>query len=99
MSRVDSAELTEWQAFERIEPFGGLHDELMAGQIAAVTANVHRDPKKSQAFEPADFGPGLRRIKADAEPALLADPEAHSDLLMRKLFAGTLAKQQRGGDA
>jgi hypothetical protein len=87
LERIDSDELSEWQAFASIEPFGPLHDELMAGQIAAVTANVHRDTKKRpEPFTAADFGPGLRGVERKPEPILLRDPEAHSNLLLARLF-------------
>jgi hypothetical protein len=95
---MDSAEFSEWMAFERLEPFGGLHEELMAGQIAAVTANVHRDPKKQpEPFTAADFGPGLRQTIVKPEPILLEDPEAQSLLLMSKLFPAEAKKLQEKG--
>lgn len=91
--RMDSAEITEWMAFERLEPFGGLHDELMLGQVAAVVANVNRNEKvRPEPFTPADFGPGLRKALGERAPVLLADPKAHSDMLLRRLFPGSAKK-------
>jgi len=73
-------------AFESIEPFGAPHFELMVGQLTALTANINRDPKKTKAFTVADFSPTLRGAQAQGEPILLDDPEAHSNLLLARLF-------------
>jgi hypothetical protein len=59
LASIDSQELSEWMAFARIEPIGSLREDLRAGTIAAVTANVSFG-KKSKAFEPEDFFHALR---------------------------------------
>lgn len=58
LSRISSAELTEWQAFYRLEPWGTEIDDLRAGIVSSVVANVNRDPKKQRRpFKPQDFMP------------------------------------------
>lgn len=44
--------------YARISPFGNRADWQRTGILAALTANVHRDPKQSKAYSPADFIPG-----------------------------------------
>ena len=55
---MTSSEITEMMAFERLEPFGSLHHEMMAGRICATLANLHLN-KGAQALTPADFMPSL----------------------------------------
>jgi hypothetical protein len=55
---VTSCEITEMMAFERLEPFGSLHHEMMAGRICSTLANMHLT-KGAQALTPADFMPSL----------------------------------------
>jgi hypothetical protein len=53
---INSREFSEWQAYSRIEPFGFVRDNLMAGLTTAAVYNVHRDPRKRSApFQPGDF--------------------------------------------
>lgn len=49
--RMDSAELSEWMAYQRIEP---LPDPFwIGGVIASTMANIHTEKK----FKPEDFMP------------------------------------------
>jgi len=41
--------------------------------VLAMTANCHRDPKKSKAFTPADFNPCLRRERRGRQAHAPAD--------------------------
>lgn len=90
LARIDSEELTSWQLYAELEPFGEERADLRAGIIAAVIANANRDPKKRrEPFTPRDFMPCLnaeaRREPSNAErlrklaAALGARPAALSD--------------------
>ncbi len=41
-------ELTEWMAYEALEPFGADATDVRFGLLTAVVANANRDPKKSK---------------------------------------------------
>lgn len=85
-------------AFSTLEPFGSLHDEFMHGQVAAVIANVNRDPKRrADPFGASDFMPALADSMPAPPPVLLDDPQAQGDLLMGALFPGTMAKLKEAG--
>jgi hypothetical protein len=92
LAEIDSEELTEWIAFERLEPFGSLMDDFRAGQICATVANYAGKVRNEEAAaaQPGDFMPTLRQTadrKSDAQhPVLLADPEAHARLIKATLF-------------
>jgi hypothetical protein len=74
---MQAAEFTLWIAYSEIEPFGPLHDELMAGQVCATLAETHRDTKRRPSpFTPSDFMPALRR-HVHGDPV---DPEEEEDL-------------------
>lgn len=56
LRRMSSQELTDWQAYAAIEPFGEERADMRSALIASVLANVHRDPKKRpQPFTIDDF--------------------------------------------
>jgi hypothetical protein len=55
LSPVEVGELTRaWKQKQKRE-------DMRAGVLAALTANLHRDPKRqTKPYEPGDFFPGLR---------------------------------------
>lgn len=56
MATTSSRELTEWQIFTEVEPFGEARADLRDAMIASVIANANRDPKaRPQPFTPDDF--------------------------------------------
>ena len=56
LSRCSSQELTEWQAYYNIEPFGEYRADIRSAIIACVLANVNRG-KNTPAFKVDDFMP------------------------------------------
>lgn len=74
----------------KFEPWGEKVEDLRAGTVAAVIANVNRNAKaKPTPFVPADFTPWSVDERAEAaknEPILLADKRAQSRLLVATLF-------------
>lgn len=42
---ISSRQLSEWMAFEAIDPFGERRADIRAAQIVTAIANVNRDPK------------------------------------------------------
>lgn len=54
--RMSSRELSEWMAYDAIEPIG--NSWMQTGMVAATIANVNRDPKKRPSpYQPEDFMP------------------------------------------
>ena len=70
LARMDSAEFTEWAAFERLEPFGGPASDWRAGLIAATVLNVNR-AENSQPIQPRQLIPWAEQL----EPVQLDDDE------------------------
>lgn len=98
---IDSPEFSEWMAYAEIEPFGPIREDLRAGQVAALIANVNRDPKtKPDAYTAEDFFPPPW---VDVQAAEVAAPEPVD--LGSKLTAWALAmsddnrKKQKGPKA
>ena len=56
LENLDSRELTEWAAYDLIEPFGPWRADLRAGIVASTVANALRG-KGSRAYDPTDFLP------------------------------------------
>lgn len=56
LARTSSRELTEWMAYEAVEPFPAQRLELYLAQVAMLIANANRDPKKRpEPFALTDF--------------------------------------------
>jgi len=45
LQRISSKELTEWMAFEQLEPFGPFANNYNSAMIASMIANVFSDGK------------------------------------------------------
>jgi len=56
LAELSSSELTEWQAFANMEPFGGAVDDLRAGLGPALTVNMNR-VKDTEPIGPMAFYP------------------------------------------
>lgn len=56
LTRISSQELTEWMAYESLEPFPAERNDQDIAMLAALTANANRDTKKrSKPYELVDF--------------------------------------------
>jgi hypothetical protein len=76
LARIDAVELTEWQAFERLNgPLGGERDDLHAALIAATVVNA-LSGKKGRRAKVADFLPKWDRGAEPDPNELLAKAEA-----------------------
>lgn len=74
LGRIGSRELSEWMAFDSLEPFGEERADLRAGIVAATVANVNRDPKKQRTpYAPQDF---LPKFEGGAGESAVKSPEA-----------------------
>lgn len=51
---IDSAELSEWEAYYNLEPWGTPRADVRAGIVASTIANVNRG-KDTKAFVYSDF--------------------------------------------
>ena len=60
LNRIDSRELSEWQAFFRLEPMPEQRADNRSGVIASVIANTNR-AKNAKPFEPKDFIPDYEK--------------------------------------
>lgn len=74
---MDSAEFTDWMAFDAIEPIGERRADLRMAQLCQLIANINRDPKQG-AYALDDF-------LLFREPAAPVDPE-EVDANLRLIF-------------
>ena len=72
---MTSAELAEWRAFDRVEPFGEYRADLRMGILAATIVNINRG-KRAKPVVPRDFMPfpreGERRSRGKPDPDALS---------------------------
>jgi hypothetical protein len=65
LEHISSLELSEWMAYDQVEPFGELRADLRAGIITATIANVNRDADKHrEPFTPQDFMPNFDQVES-----------------------------------
>ncbi|QTD91758.1 phage tail assembly protein T [Burkholderia anthina] len=89
-AEIDSSEFTDWIAFYRLEPWGSEIDDLRAGSIVSMIANVNRDVKKRpEPFGLLEFIPWADRRSAEndsSEEILLEDPREQAALIRAALY-------------
>jgi len=76
-------------AFYQIEPFGDLVADERHGSAAALLANLNRDSKiRPEPYKPEDFihWRATSQVEEEAEPTLLEDPVAQSNLIRAAMF-------------
>ncbi len=70
---IDSAEFSEWLAYDQIDPIGQQREDLRAGIIAATVANSSGNSKHQ--FKPEEFMPRFgeppKRQTAEEQMAIL----------------------------
>lgn len=62
LSQISSRELSEWQAYFIVEPFGEYRADLRNAIVACVIANANRG-KNARAFTVSDFMPKFEAEK------------------------------------
>ncbi|ARL25492.1 phage tail assembly protein T [Burkholderia pseudomallei] len=87
--RVTSSEFVEYMASYQLDRRGGHYDDLRAGTIASMLANINRNEKvRREPFGALDFMTWneMHDTNEPDEPILLDDPDAQSALLFAKMF-------------
>jgi hypothetical protein len=101
LRRMTASELTEYMAYDQIEPIGEPRADLRLGILAATVANHSASPPR-QAAKPVDFMPFARAFtKAFEQPAdviSLEDPQARAQLLGKTLFGDRVVRYTKDED-
>lgn len=69
LASISSKELTEWQKFYKLEPFGFDANYLGFAMLGALDANIHRS-KKSKTYEVEDFMPNRNNQEQGIDAAI-----------------------------
>lgn len=77
LAEMSSAQLAEWMAYEKLEPWGESRADLRAGIIASTFANIFRNKEKQRkpynitdfmpSFEPEDEQDQVAKLLAKAK--------------------------------
>ena len=78
LAEMPASELTEWMAYERLDPFGSDREDLRAATVACTVANSQGGKTK-----PADFMPDWRPEEEKRQDRIAA---------MRKKMMGLAGK-------
>lgn len=65
LGEMDSRELTEWMAFDVVEPIGGRRSDYQAAIVASTVANANRG--KGRPLKPDDFIPEYGALERQAD--------------------------------
>jgi len=84
LSSISARQLAEWMAYENIEPFGEIRDEIRHGQQMAMTANLNRDTKKRK--EPFIAKEFMNFIEDPEEKEPAESPESIAHRIKTELF-------------
>lgn len=85
LSQVSSREITEWEAFARIEPIGDSRGDLRMAILDSLVANANRDPERHpDPFTVMDFLPDFWK-KPEDPLARAKETEAHNKMLVTML--------------
>lgn len=102
---ITPGELDDWIAFDAETPLGPEWAYWRTGQVAALIANIHRDPKKSQPFTPVDFLPASvvaagksARVKARAGAPLTREQRQAEARKVKALFAAAFGARVKDGN-
>lgn len=94
LSRIDSAEITEWMELWRQEGWGEQRADLRNGIVASTIANYAGKTRgDGDPASPWDFMPYIER-KAQNEPVYVDDPAEMSKLLKAAVFGKTPDKDK-----
>ena len=77
LASISSQELTEWQAFYCVEPFGEERADVRSAIVAATVANVNRSSKSA----PAPVTAFMPRFEAESDEDRVARLLAKRDVL------------------
>ena len=86
LDSISSSELSEWMAFDAIEPFGEPRADLRAGLVCASVVNHSMAPPKEPA-RPLDFMPFTHgKQSRQRGPIQLKSLVEHGKLIAKTLF-------------
>ena len=97
LRRMTASELTEYMAYDQIEPIGEPRADLRLGILAATVANHSASPPR-QAAKPVDFMPFAKAFEQPAAVISLEDPQARAQLLGKTLFGDRVVRYTKDED-
>ncbi len=97
LRRMTASELTEYMAYDQIEPIGEPRADLRVGILAATVANHSASPPR-QAAKPVDFMPFAKAFQEPAAVISLDDDAARAQLLGKTLFGDRVVRYTKDED-
>lgn len=83
---MSAAEFAEWQEYYKLEPFGEWRGDLRIGVLAALTANMRRNPDvRPEPFVAKDFMP---LFDEEPEAAQTQDELVATVRMLRAMYSG-----------
>ena len=92
---VDSSEMADWQAFDRLEPIGPKEDRHLLASLVAVSINRGLDRRKHQPVSPEDFMPGVEAGPDTSQGDMILKQRS----MLSAMGAAWQARQKRTGKA
>lgn len=74
LNQLTSSQLSEWEAYNSIDPVGEWRRDYMIASMMALIANINRDTKKKpEAYTHLDFMPEWSKPKIEEKPQTVVD--------------------------
>lgn len=71
LGELTSTQLSEWMAYDLIEPFGEEREDFRMGILASTIANIYKSPKRKKPYKAQDFMPSFEVISEEEQIARL----------------------------
>jgi hypothetical protein len=97
LSEISSYDLTEWQCYYGIEPWGEERADWRAGNIASNVLNVNRTDKNQKLWTAKDFMLGIEE-QEEQKPKKVS-PATQAAYFRLMLDLGAARKRKHGTDA
>jgi len=83
---LSSREVTAWQAYYQVEPFGEYKADLRMAMLLSLLANIYRDDKKHpQPFTVEDFMPACWKEER-REEGIEVDPMQKANIILNSMM-------------
>ena len=68
LARLSSRQISEWMAYDSLDPFGEERADLRFGMLMALLANINRDPKaRKEPYTAEEFMPRFGGQEQDGQ--------------------------------
>jgi len=92
LSQITSAQLSEWEAYDRLDPIGEMRGDIRNAQLRSLITNIVRQLYPEKGVEPVMTTPAELMIDWGGEKQ---EPPQQSQAEMKRILEGVARDQKR----